>query len=319
MKDFEDLYNELINKNESGLSKLWEEIKTERTKRRTWMLVLIFIVDIVIIFVMSRKIHSVVNIEFCIRGVILPIAFCDAIIAIIVGIIFMRGKEARYNSIYKENILQELIKNFFDEVDYIPQKGMPANIYDEGKYNEYYNIYYSDDYVDAKLDNKYDMKMAEVHTVYETTHTDSEGNSYTERTTKFHGLFVKIKMDKSIKNNLIIKQDKSIRKKEKLEMDSTEFEKLFDVSSEDNIIGMQILTPDVMELLIDYRNYLKRPFDICIYQDTIYIRVHCGTMFEAKINSKTFVDKEKTEQYYNMLRFVYKLTKEVIKMSDGDF
>ena len=126
-------------------------------------------------------------------------------------------------------------------------------------------------------------------------------------------------MDKSIKNNLIIKQDKSIRKKEKLEMDSTEFEKLFDVSSEDNIIGMQILTHDVMELLIDYRKYLKRPFDICIYEDTIYIRIHCGTMFEAKINSKTFVDKEQTEQYYNMLRFVYKLAKEVIKMSDGDF
>lgn len=317
MKDFEDLYNELINKNESELSKLWEETKKEKIKRITLILVLIAIVDIAIIFVMSSQIHSVENTEFCIM-VISPIIFCDVIIATIISIL-MRGKAVNYNSAYKENILEKLIKNFFDEVDYIPKKGMPAGIYDEGKYNEYYNRYYSDDYVDAKLDNKYDMKMAEVHTVYESTHTDSDGHTHTDRVTKFHGLFVKIKMDKSIKNNLIIKQDKSIRKKEKLEMDSTEFEKLFDVSSEDNIIGMQILTPDVMELLIDYRNYLKRPFDICIYQDTIYIRVHCGTMFEAKINSKTFVDKEKTEQYYNMLRFVYKLTKEVIKMSDGDF
>lgn len=30
MKDFEDLYNELINKNESELSKLWEETKKEK-------------------------------------------------------------------------------------------------------------------------------------------------------------------------------------------------------------------------------------------------------------------------------------------------
>lgn len=102
-------------------------------------------------------------------------------------------------------------------------------------------------------------------------------------------------------------------------MDSSEFEKYFDVSSNNDIIGMQILTHDVMELLLEYRKYLKCPFDICIYEDIVYIRIHCGTMFEATISSKVLIDREKTEEYYNMLEFIYKLSKEVIKMSDGDY
>lgn len=42
-------------------------------------------------------------------------------------------------------------------------------------------------------------------------------------------------------------------------------------------------------------------------------------MFEATISSKVLIDREKTEEYYNMLEFIYKLSKEVIKMSDGDY
>lgn len=249
---------------------------------------------------------------------IVTILFNDLIIGVIVNAL-IQSKTRKYNSVYKTKVVEKIIQNFFDEVDYIPEKSLPSKIYDEGKYDENYNRYYSDDYVDAKLDNKYDLKMAEVKTVYETTYTDSDGHTHTDRVTRFHGLFIKMKIDKSIKNNLTIKQDGTIRKKERLEMDSSEFEKYFDVSSNNDIIGMQILTHDVMELLLDYRKYLKCPFDICIYEDIVYIRIHCGTMFEAKINSKMLIDREKTEEYYNMLEFVYKLSKEVIKMSDGDY
>ena len=250
--------------------------------------------------------------------IIATILFYDLIIGVIVNAL-IQSKTRKYNSVYKTKVVEKIIKNFFDEVDYIPEKPLPSKIYDEGKYDENYNRYYSDDYVDAKLDNKYDLKMAEVKTVYETTYTDSDGHTHTDRVTRFHGLFIKIKIDKSIKNNLTIKQNGTIQKKERLEMDSSEFEKYFDVSSNNDIIGMQILTHDVMELLLEYRKYLKCPFDICIYEDIVYIRIHCGTMFEATISSKVLIDREKTEEYYNMLEFIYKLSKEVIKMSDDDY
>ncbi len=42
--------------------------------------------------------------------------------------------------------------------------------------------------------------------------------------------------------------------KNKLNMDSSEFEKYFDVKASNSIIGMQILTSDVMEELVDFKN-----------------------------------------------------------------
>ena len=313
-KEFIELYNELTNKKDNELLKIWEDSKKEKTNRKIVILVVLIIVDILVALRFSEAIRSVRDVFI----VIATILFYDLIIGVIVNAL-IQSKTRKYNSVYKTKVVEKIIKNFFDEVDYIPEKPLPSKIYDEGKYDENYNRYYSDDYVDAKLDNKYDLKMAEVKTVYETTYTDSDGHTHTDRVTRFHGLFIKIKIDKSIKNNLTIKQNGTIRKKERLEMDSSEFEKYFDVSSNNDIIGMQILTHDVMELLLEYRKYLKCPFDICIYEDIVYIRIHCGTMFEATISSKVLIDREKTEEYYNMLEFIYKLSKEVIKMSDGDY
>lgn len=313
-KEFEDLYNELTNKKDNELLKIWEDSKKEKTKRKIVTSVVLIIFNILIVLkfigiVQTAREICIMILVILFNSMIIGVCICDP----------MESKKRKYNSVYKTKVVEKIIQNFFDEVNYIPQKPLSSQIYDEGKYDENYNKYYSDDYVDAKLNNKYDLKMAEVKTIYETTYTNSKGYTRTERVTRFHGLFIKMKIDKSIKNNLIIKQDGKIRKKERLEMDSSEFEKYFDVSSNNDIIGMQILTHDVMELLLDYRKYLKCPFDICIYEDIVYIRIHCGTMFEAKINSKMLIDREKTEEYYNMLEFVYKLSKEVIKMSDGDY
>ena len=140
---------------------------------------------------------------------------------------FKKRKKKRKVKEIKENIINNLICNFYDNVDYIPKKLMPEEIYDAAKYNEYYNRYYSDDYMEAQLNNKYKIKMAEVHTVDEETHTDSHGNTTTTRTTKFHGLFAQIRMEKSINSSLLIRRNNLFARKNKLEMDSNEFEKLF--------------------------------------------------------------------------------------------
>ena len=120
------------------------------------------------------------------------------------------------------------MSNFYNNLEYFPNKLMPEYIYNELEY-EYYNKYESDDYFEALIDNKYSIQMAEILTAEEKTYKDSEGKTKTETIKKFHGLFAKIVMDKSINSELKIMQDRTIIPKERLNMDSTEFEKYFNL------------------------------------------------------------------------------------------
>ena len=241
---------------------------------------------------------------------IISTLFIDIMILFIFAIVSNTRNVKIYNMEFKEEAIEKLLECALEKVDYIPQKGMPKYIYDEGKYTEFYNRYYSDDYVQAKLDGKYNMLMAEVKTQKEETKTGSDGKTHTETTTIFHGLFLKINIGKSINNELKIKQN-GIFSKYKLDMDSQEFEKYFDVTSTDKIVGMQLLTHDIMELLVSFRKIIKKTFDIIIRDDIMYIRLHIGAMFEPKINKKEVLDKEILRRYYNILDIVCTLSKKM--------
>jgi hypothetical protein len=189
---------------------------------------------------------------------------------------------------------------------------MPEYIYKQPKY-EYFDEYYSEDYLEAQIDNKYSIQMGEVLSQKEEEYTDSDGNTQTRIVTVFHGLFAKIAMDKSIKGELRIMQDgEFFFDKHRLKMDSSEFEKHFDVKASDQIVGMQILTADVMEELIQFENRTKMKYDVYINGSNLYLRFHSGNMFEAGNLKNGALDKNTIQKYYYMLNFTYNLSKKII-------
>ena len=113
-------------------------------------------------------------------------------------------KQSEYKNIFKQKIIKRILRNFYDDLEYFPEKEMPAIIYDRAEYKEFYNRYYSEDYFKCKLQNKYNISMAEILTEYYEESVDSEGNKTTSITIKFSGLFATTVIDKSIKSNLRI-------------------------------------------------------------------------------------------------------------------
>lgn len=311
--DFESFYNS-INQDEMRIH--WEEARKEKKRKTKIAIILILIIDLTIIWIVSRQIGGFNTSEFGIFpwiAMFIPIIVIDIIIFAITSLIFSKNT-IKYNNVFKEKVINSIFENFLYNVDYIPKKQMPQDIYKEGKYDEYYNRYYSDDYLDATIDDKYNMKMAEVTTEYVETKTDSDGDTHTETTTIFSGLFAKINIGKSINSELRIKQNGTLFKKNRLEMDSQEFEKYFDVISTNQIIGMQLLTHDIMDILVDFRIQLKMPLDILIREDIMYIRLHTGKMFETTINNKSILDRKTIEKYFNIVNFIYSLSKKMIKV-----
>lgn len=309
MKSFENLYSE-ISENQY-MKNAWKEARNQEKKINKICSIISIIVIFLLLLVNILK-NGFLELNFINIFIGLIVLFITNLIIYIISDSF-RKKEKEYNIIFKEFAIKNLIKNFYDNLEYFPQKGIPQRIYDEANYNERYDKYYSDDYIEAKLKNKYDIDIAEVKTQQETTYKDRNGDKKTTITTKFHGIFAKIVINKSIQSELRISPNGAYSSSNnRLEMDSSEFEKYFDVSATNKIIGMQLLTADIMEELIEFINKTNMLYDIVISNNIIYLRFHCGAIFESTSLKKGIVDKKILERYFYILNFTYNLSNKII-------
>ena len=80
-----------------------------------------------------------------------------------------------------------------------------------------------------------------------------------------------------------------------------------------------MLTSDIMELLVDFRKKLNRIFDVRIFEDTIYIRLNIGSIFDPVINKESPIDMESTQEFYDILEFIYALSKQVIEIAEEEY
>ena len=318
MKTFDEMYQELQMIENQELGNVWKEAQEERKRINKISLIICLIVDmLMIIFFLVPNIaltNSLLGFNmFRAIFILLPIIVVDFIIYVVLN--FIMGKKQReYGKKYKSVIIKNMIGNFYTNLEYFPEKEMPQYIYDEPNYNESYNKYSSDDYFEAQINNNNSIQMAEILTEKEETHVDSEGRRTTTTTTKFHGLFAKVHLEKSINSKLrIFPNGKIIFSRERLKMDSSEFEKYFDVQASNQIIGMQILTADVMQELVDFQNKTNIKYDVVINNNTLYLRFHCGTMFEPRSIKRGAINKEEIQKYFDMLDFTYNLSNKIIK------
>lgn len=310
-KSFEDLYADLLSSNSERFNEIAQKAKKEQKICITVFLILAILIDY---FLATRVFNfsSGVNITG-LTFILVPIIIIDTFLYLIISLPFSKNSN-KYNYEFKSIIIEKLLHNFYNKINFTPRLKMPKDIYCEAKYKEFFNRYYSEDYMSGFIDDKYPLKMAEVKTVEETTHRDSNGHTHTSRTTKFHGLFAKIEMSKSINSELLIRANMTIPSKQRLEMDSQEFEKYFDVSATNSIIGMQLLTHDIMELLISFRKLTGIKYDISIYNNIMYLRFHTYGVFELKSIKRGAFDKEMLKKYYNILDFTYTLSKTIIDL-----
>lgn len=312
MKAFDEIYGELQNEDKNELNNAWENAKKEEQKVKKIAGTICLIIDILAGIMFLKNIVKFGSL-FMILPIIIIVFTINVFVFVIIYSLFSKNKR-QYNLKYKNIVISKIISNFYNNLEYFPQKPMPEYIYRKLEY-EYYDKYQSDDYFEAQINNKYGIQMAEILTEEERTYKDSNGNTKTETIKKFHGLFAKIVMDKSINSELRIMQNGAMMLgKDRLKMDSSEFEKYFDVKASNKIVGMQLLTADIMEELIEFENKTNMKYDIYIKNSELYLRFHSGPMFEVGKLKKGALDKETLQKYFYMLNFTYNLSNRLINI-----
>ena len=79
---------------------------------------------------------------------------------------------------------------------------------------------------------------------------------------------------------------------------------------------MQLLTADIMEKILEFKKKTGENFDIFISENNIYLRFHCGSMFEPTLVKKEILDEKSLRTYYDILNFVNDLSRKIIKIID---
>ena len=248
--------------------------------------------------------------------VVVPFVMIGMITVIIISSLKSAKKDSptrRYREIFKEKIIGPIITNVFEGAEYIPEAGWNIAQYREGNYEEWIDRYHSEDYIKApmKLKDGVDtcIEFCEVHTERESR--DKDG--HTSYHTIFHGIASKMKIDKSLGTDVYIKRNWAGSGKNKVKLDSPEFEKKFDVVCENQILAVRLMTSDVMAEMVDIREKYGYAFEMHILRDKIYMRVFTGGIFEPNI-FKESLEYQTVEKYYKMLQAMMNLSKHIYKV-----
>lgn len=272
----------------------------------------------------SKKVYT----KFIVLFVLLLIGFMFIpflSIAIVFGVVIyliinaVKGKKDKkdsavynYKDAFKEKIITPLISNVFENGTYEPERGWSEYEYKKAGYRDDIDRYSSEDMITATIKGNDGeeaiINFAEVHT--ERRSQDSEGR--TTYHTQFYGIAGKMQLKKNISTSIYIRRNggAGFFNNNKIKMDMSEFEKYFDVEAQDKILAVRILTSDVMSEMIELYKKFKYSFDIHIINNTIYMRMSTGEVFEPNI-FKNAMEYKTLEKYYLVLKAMMNISKHI--------
>lgn len=303
MKDFNQIYKKIY---DECYEKIEKERK-EKLKKRLILCITCTIIAIVIIFPFISSFNLPILIFTNFVALYFICFICFAIF----------GND--YNKIYKNIIISHLVSYYDENLEFNENLNTPEYKYKFAEF-EKYDEYHSNDFICGKIDGIIDFELGDVRTV--DVYTNSKGQ--TSKTTIFKGLFSTGILPKSISDTIKIRSDKGLigkfrYDKTQMNMDSQEFEKQFDVYSNDKITAMRILTSDIMDYMIKFKKENKVDFEITLKQLSLHIRIHCKDMFEGSV-LKNGLDFNTLHTYFKYLDFMCELNKKIYNtINEKDF
>lgn len=274
-----------------------EKLRKKELVKRISIVVIYGVLIWIISWVMSKYVNSV---DFK----ILTIAFLCCCL-----LINMKILSKKYTYRFKKQVVKPIVLQFEEFERYEQSSSIDSCWYRKADFEEF-EYCESNDYIEGKIAKKYNIEIYDIKV--SKPYSGRRRSIFYE--TLFKGIFTKIDLPKCIKGNIKIGTQgyKDDNKKNKIEMDSSDFEKKFEVYADDKILAMQILTSDVMLKLNQFYEKYNLEFDISIVESNVFIRVWRGKMFEPKV-IKSSMTYDELNLYNIVLQFIIDISEELVK------
>lgn len=208
------------------------------------------------------------------------------------------NRKDKYRKSFKSDVVSEIIRLFNPEWRYQYDLCISKPEYERsGIFQHHIDRYDGDDLVTGNVD-KTDFQYSELHTQYKQVTYSAKGRRQEHWVTIFKGIFMHADFNKNFSGVTYVLPDTAERllgswgqslqrlssRGELVKLENVEFEKLFVVYGSDQVEARYILTPAIMESMV---NLYKR-FDGEIYFSFVGSRVYfaksfSGSLFEPNV------------------------------------
>ncbi len=310
--NFEGIYTELQDKHAYELDKI---------RKRVFPAIILVTISVIGLILMGFWVDKVDKNPMLIYGkenllIIIPIVIVTPFFA---AVFMLSSRKGAYTRKYKDLLVADLVQRINGSLKYERYNG-EINHRLIGKYRDSnfdklkYNRWDAEDAIHGNITNALHLEIAELS-------VDHESGSRKNRTTIniFKGIFACVERKDSFKATIKVLNNKnkmSVNNSDNLsevKMDSTEFENMFNVYSDNPVVAMRVLTSDIMEKIIDFEKRLNIHYELYISGADIYMRLFTKELFEPSILNR---DKEKKNMrmYYEILNLVIDISKELDKI-----
>lgn len=234
-------------------------------------------------------------IVFIILGIILSILFLLVfkidkrffmvflIILLIIAIICTYKQSREYKLAFKNFFVKSSLEKIFTNLKYEPENGIPRSTIAQTDMMYMGDRYSSNDLIKGRYKD-IGFTQSDVHIEEKQEHTDSDGNTRTTYITIFKGRWMVFDFNKNFKANVQVCQKRfgnnkvnslfSKNKLQKIEMESQEFNKIFQVYAQQPLDAFYILTPKIMEKVINLDNRNQGKLLLCFVDNKLHVGIY---------------------------------------------
>ena len=233
-----------------------------------------------------------------------------------------------YKSAFKSKIINSMVKNIDETLTYREnnrisrEQFLASNIF-----RQRIDRYNGEDHISGTLD-KTAIEFSEVHAEYKTETRDSKGRRQEHWHTIFKGLFFIADFNKEFAACTVVLPDFAERTfgkfgqtlqewgnvmngSELVKLENAEFEKYFAVYSYNQIEARYVLTPLMMEKIVEFRKKVNRDIYLSFNNSKMYLGVPFQeNLFEPALWS-TLLDLVPLEAYYNVMELMVGIVEEL--------
>ena len=287
-KEFEESFENLYNQIYTSCKERLKEVKDKNNMFLLVVGIVLIIINLIIVLIPNTR---------YLIGLTLSLAVCVLMILMISG-------NKNYRKIYKDNVIEGLVKAYNEKFYYSPTNGISRVEYGLARFDNKVDEYFSEDRIFGTLEKGDNFQLAEVATYEISKVKDSEGNEREEKTQTFRGMFGIVRLEKNTLSNIYIASNSQFRKfnKNRLEIDSSLFEEYYDCITNDKVTAMRIFTSELIEKYIEIVKDNKYGFELKIIDNMIFFRYKTNQLFEPPMFSsgldKSFIRKNYKVIYY---------------------
>ena len=296
---FEEIYDDICR---GSIGRL-KEVKKKNRSFLLMALGVLTLINIIIYIIVDYKVEVTLSIS---------------ISAVILLILLVTGNN-NYKKIYKQTVVEKIVKKYNEKL-YYSTDGITRMDYNISNFDSKFELFESEDRIYGRLKTGDNLQIAEIRT-FVVNKYQMDGQTKEEKVKTFEGMYGIVRLEKNLLSNINVKLDSITQRnnKDRVEMDSSEFENYYDLITKDKIMAMRIFTADLIEELINIKKNTKIPVELKIDENMIYFRYKCGQVFEPPI-FRSGLDKDLLRRYFKLIYYpielLEKLCENINKIDD---